>query len=460
RLNEIGVPQGARVGLLLRNRTPQLAAFLACIVTDRCAVAFNPLLPPARLADDVETQAPAILIGAQTDISAELRALAERTGLPLLQLPGQPDGPVEWAMAEPKLPAELGALQPDVLVEMLTSGTTGTPKRVRLNRSAMDESFVQGHKYESGRTDGPALRSGARIVTAPLSHISGIFGSLTTLADGRRLVLLEKFSVEEWVSAVERHQSKVANLPPTALRMILDADVPRERLSSLLALRSGTAPLDPAIIDTFLERYGLPVLGQYGATEFSGGVAGWTMKDFREFYPAKRGSVGRMQPNIEARVVDEETGEVLPFGASGILELRGNQLGDPERWVRTTDRASLDADQFLYIHGRADNAINRGGFKVHPDEVARAIELHPAVKEAVVVGIADRRLGEVPAAAITLDPAAPPLEVSELRAYLSDKLLPYQLPATFKFVSAMPRTPSLKPSAPDIKRLFAEPDPH
>lgn len=459
RLDDLKVPEGARVGLLLRNRTPQLAAFLACIISGRCSVAFNPLLPAVRLAEDVETQAPVVLIGAEADLaSPELQAAAARTQAPLLQLPILIDGPVQWVSPSPKLRRDPGELRPEVLVEMLTSGTTGTPKRVPLNRSSMDESFVQGQKYEGARTEGPALRSGARIVTAPLSHISGIFGALTTLADGRRLALLEKFSVEEWVSAIERHQSKVANLPPTALRMILDADVPRERLSSLLALRSGTAPLDPAIIDAFLERYELPILGQYGATEFAGGVAGWTMKDFREFYITKRGSVGRMQPNIEARIVDPASGEVLPFGTSGILELRGSQLGDPTVWMRTTDRASLDAEGFLFIHGRADNAINRGGFKIHPDDVARAIEQHPSVKEAVVVGVADRRLGEVPVAAVTLDPRAAPVDVSELRAYLADKLLPYQLPASFKFIPEMPRTPSLKPSTPAIKELFADYD--
>jgi acyl-CoA synthetase (AMP-forming)/AMP-acid ligase II len=216
--------------------------------------------------------------------------------------------------------------------------------------------------------------------------------------------------------------------------------------------------VDPVIIDAFLERYGVPILVQYGATEFAGGVAGWTIKDFHAFYAAKRGSVGRIHHNIEARVVDPESGKVLPFGATGILELRGSQLGDPAKWVRTTDRATLDADSFLWINGREDNAINRGGFKIHPDSIARVIAEHPAIKEAVVVGIPDRRLGEVPVAVMTLNPGAAAPELSELRAYLSEKLLPYQVPASFKFVAEIPRTPLLKPSAPDIKQLFSERD--
>jgi len=454
-----GLSKGARVGVLLRSRAPQLAGFIACIVSGRCTVAFNPLLPPAGLAADIEAQAPSILIGAAEDFaSPEVVAATQRAHVPMLQLPNSVDGPVEWRSAANTQPLA-GPIHAETLVEMLTSGTTGTPKRVPLMRASMDESFIQAQKYESGRKHGPALRSGARIVTAPLTHISGIFGALTTLADGRKLVLLEKFNVEEWVAAVEQHKSKVANLPPTALRMILDAEVPRKRLASLLALRSGTAPLDPAIVDAFLERYHVPVLGQYGATEFAGSVAGWTMKDFRHSYPAKRGSVGRMQPNIHARIVDADSGEVLPFGTAGILELRGRQLGDPAKWVRTTDRASLDTDNFLWIHGRADNAINRGGFKIHPDDIARAIEQHPAVKEAVVVGIADRRLGEIPVAAVTLNSEAGSFGVGDLRAYLAEKLLPYQVPARFRIIATIPRTQSLKPNTPEIKRLFSEPDP-
>ncbi len=459
RLDSAGVPQGARIGLLLRSRSPHMAAFVACIVSGRCTIAFNPLLGAARLAADIESQAPVIVVGIEEDLAGlETAVEAARPSIPMLRLPDALGGTVVWRDGlEPVVLAD-DRLRPDVVVEMLTSGTTGTPKRIALYRSSLDESFIQGHKYESGRDDGPVLRSGVRIVTAPLTHISGIFGALTTLADGRKLVLQEKFHVDEWVAEIERHGAKVANLPPAALRMILDADVPRERLSSLLALRSGTAPVDPAIIDAFLERYGLPVLVQYGATEFAGGVAGWTIKDFRDFYPKKRGSVGRIHQNIEARVVDGESGQVLPYGTTGILELRGSQLGDPTKWVRTTDRASLDGDHFLWINGREDNAINRGGFKIHPDSVAKAIGAHPAVKEAVVVGIPDRRLGEVPVAVMTLNPGVPTPDVAELRAFLSGTLLPYQIPASFKFVDEIPRTQLLKPSAPEIKQLFIEPD--
>lgn len=456
RLDAAGVPVGARIGLLLRNRAPQLAALMACVIGRRCAVAFNPALPPAKLADDVGAQRPAMLIGAPEDVAAEVRAAAQALAAPVLELPPSPRGRPRWLTAVTVAPPQpAGRITPEVMLEMLSSGTTGAPKRIPLAREVFNQSVKSAQAYEQGReSDAPVLRSGVRLQTAPMTHISGMFTGLMTLAEGRKLALMEKFSVAAWVDAVERVKPRIGNLPPAALRMILDAKPPRERLASLVALRSGTAPVDPAIIDGFQQRYGLPVLVQYGATEFAGAVAGWDATAFRALYAQKRGSVGRVQPGIEARVVDPDSGEVLAPGAQGVLELRGRQVGDAENWVRTTDRASLDADGYLWIHGRADNVINRGGFKVQPDDVVRVLEEHPAIREASVVGVPDARLGETPAAAIVLaaGQAEPPAET--LRAWLRDRLAAYQVPTRFLFVDELPRTPSLKPSLPEVRRLF------
>jgi len=457
RIDEAGSPAGARIGLLLRNRAPHLAALIACVVSNRCAVAFNPVLPSGKLAEDIRTQAPAFLVGARQDfVGGEVESAAAALQVPVLLLPERAGESVEWLGECHSVPGHaVETLRPETLLEMLSSGTTGPPKRIPLGRSNFNQSFQSAQAYEKDRgSAGPVLRSGVRLQTAPLTHISGLFTGLMTLAEGRQLVLLEKFSVDGWVEAVERTRPRIANLPPAALRMILDANVPKARLASLAALRSGTAPLDPAVIEAFLRRYDLPVLVQYGATEFAGSVAGWDIKSFKEHYSAKRGSVGRIQRNLEARIVDAGTGEPVPFGQQGILELRGQQLGDKDRWVRTTDRASLDAENYLWIHGRADDVINRGGFKIHPDDVVRVLEEHPAILEAVVVGVPDRRLGEAPAAAIVLAADHTRPAIAELRSFLGQKLLPYQIPATFLFVQDLPRTPALKPNLPEVRRLF------
>jgi acyl-coenzyme A synthetase/AMP-(fatty) acid ligase len=266
--------------------------------------------------------------------------------------------------------------------------------------------------------------------------------------------MLEKFTVQDWRDAVVEHRPKASGAPPAALRMILDANLPKEDLSSLVSMGAGTAALDPAIVDEFLARYDIPVLSNYGATEFAGGVASWSYRAFREFWATKRGAVGRIHKGIEARVVDPETDRELPFGEEGVLELKGFAAGDGESWIRTTDRAVLDADRFLWIKGRADNAINRGGFKVQPDEVIAVLEQHPAVREAAVVGLPDRRLGEVPVAALVLRSGAAEPTPAELAAWVRERLIAYSVPTAFRVVDELPRTPSMKVSAPAVRELF------
>jgi acyl-coenzyme A synthetase/AMP-(fatty) acid ligase len=227
-------------------------------------------------------------------------------------------------------------------------------------------------------------------------------------------------------------------------------------LPSWLAFTCGTAPISPETVDVFLERYGTPVLSTYGATEFAGAICGWSSATFQKYWKAKRGSAGRMHPGIEARTVDRETFEPLPPGEVGVLELRGPVLGDGRDWIRVSDLAKVDAEHFLWIVGRADNAIIRGGFKVLPDHVVKAIERHPAIKEASVVGVPDERLGAVPVAAYTVKPGQEAPTAEELSTFLRQDLTPYQVPVKFRQVEDLPRTPSMKVSMPAVKALFED----
>jgi acyl-CoA synthetase (AMP-forming)/AMP-acid ligase II len=294
------------------------------------------------------------------------------------------------------------------------------------------------------------------MVVNPLTHIGGIYGCIAALAAGRKIALLEKFSVEAWVAAVKRNRPAVAPAVPSAVRMLLDADVDPADLASLRSLISGTAPLPADLVDAFMDKYDIPICSNYGATEFAGAIAGWTIDDFRSLWKEKRGAVGRVHGDIEARIVDPESGVLLAPGEEGLLELKGRQLNNGMRWLRTTDRAILDSDRFLYIQGRADNAIIRGGFKVHPDDVVRVLNDHPAVREAAVVGVPDERLGAVPAAAIILRDGARAPSAGDLKAWLKDRLIAYQVPVHIRYVADFPRTPSMKPSADGLRALFED----
>jgi long-chain acyl-CoA synthetase len=461
-LDKMGLPPEARVGVLLRNRPGHIAAILAVLATDRCLVSLNPILPDAKLFADISGLGLPAIIADESDLARPGIADAfARAGSAVIAIGARLEG--MRLLEGRETPQDEILTSPGVAIEMLTSGTTGSPKRVPLTRAAFDASFAGFTRYERGRdfVDLPQLRSGVTMVNNPLTHIGGIYGCIGALAAGRKIGLLERFTVDGWVESIRRNRPKVAGAVPSALRMLLEADVDPEALSSLSAMISGTAPLAPELVDAFHAKYGIPILGNYGATEFAGAIAGWSLDDFKANWQVKYGSVGRVHANISARVVHPETGAELAHGEEGLLELKGEQLGsnyprEGNAWLRTTDRAVLDADGFLFIRGRADNAIIRGGFKVQPDDVVMALHEHPAIREAAVVGVPDERLGAVPAAAIILRDGANAPDHGTLKAFLKERLIAYQVPVHFRFVADFPRTPSMKPSAPGLQALFAD----
>ena len=450
---------GRRIGVLLRNRGEMVPVLLCLLGSDRCVASINASAPDDKLADDIRAAATPVIVASAADWARPgVLAAAQAVGaLGILLahdlLPGDAEPRIVTA-ADPALWTRPDA--PGISIEMLSSGTTGTPKRIPLPTRHLERALSGAASYEKGRgaDDAPRLRGGVQLVTAPLAHIAGITGVMNNILAGRKICLLERFTVEGFRDAVVRHRPKVAGAPPAALRMLLDADLPQADLASLVAYRTGTAPLDPELADAFYRKYGIPVLQNYGATEFAGGVAGWTLDDFNAHWTAKRGSVGRINRGTEARIVDPDSGAVLPTGEPGLLELKGGNVGNGRDWLRTTDLARLDEDRFLWITGRADGAIIRGGFKILPDDVVKALEAHPAIREAAVTGLPDRRLGEVPVAAYLLkrDAVAPTDE--ELRAFLKQALMPYQVPVQLRRLDEMPRTPSMKVSQPALRALF------
>ena len=450
-LERNGIGPGTRIGGILRN-TPEVAALIiGTIIGDRCIVTLNPALPDDKLANDILTLKTPVIVGLAEDWQREAIAQAARqTGALCIELTGDKAEPAR--VVQELTGTEFNREAHGVGIEMLTSGTTGTPKRIPLKAANFDKMILDAAVFESRRPeDGPRLSSATTILNTPFSHIGGIFGLFVMLSGGRRGTMLDRFRVDEFVNAVQRYKPKVAGAPPSALRMILDAGVPKEALSSLVVFRTSTAPLDPDLADQFYERFGIPVLQNYGATEFAGGVAGWTLPDFKAFGATRRGSVGRMNPGIQGRIVDPETGEPLPYGEKGLLELRAKHLGDGDSWVRTTDLARMDEEQFLWILGRADNAIIRGGFKIIPDDVVNAIQSHPAVLEACVVAMPDARLGQVPGAGYRVRSGMSVAE-PELRSFLRERLTPYQVPVQLLEVEDFIRTPSMKPSQPELRR--------
>lgn len=441
------VEPDTRVGVLLRNRPTQVGLLIGLLRAGACVVAINPDRGIDRVRSDIATLDLPVIAGAPADLEAlvdpalpGVRLAAYALGEPL-ERTGQPA-------------ATARASNPGVAVEMLTSGTTGPPKRIPLTYETFQRVLRGAKHYEGSRATELKLRSGVAIVNSPMVHLSGVFRVLQCVSDGRAFCLLEKFQIDEWLDAVKRHQPVTVSLVPAALRTVLDADVDPADLSSIRSVISGTAPLDPDDADAFQRKYGIPVLVSYAATEFGGGVAGWNLRDHQQFWTSKRGSVGRAHAGCELRVVDPETGALLGPDTEGLLEISSHQFGDNAGWVRTTDLARIDEDGFLWIVGRADQAIIRGGFKVHPDEVRAVLERDPRVSGAAVVGRPDARLGAVPVAAVELrtdDAQATPAELAE-RA--SHGLSRYELPQEIRIVDELPRTPSGKVDLMAVRAMF------
>ena len=438
---------GAQVGVLLRNRPVCIGLLLGVLRAGGCVVTINPGRGIERTRRDVEALELATLMGTSDDLDAVVGVRSTATLLRADAL-GAP-AVVTPAAAVAPAPSRAG-----VAVRMLTSGTTGPPKRIDLGYDTLERVLVGAAHYGSTHSASTELRRGVAVVNSPLVHLGGLFRILTCVTDGRPFVFLERFSVEAWLDAVRRHRPATASLVPTALRMVLEADPDPEHLSSLRSVVSGTAPLDPDDADAFEERFGVPVLVSYAATEFGGSVTGWNVEDHRRHWQAKRGSVGRAHSGTRIRVVDETTGDELPAGAAGVLEVQAAQLGSTA-WIRTTDQARIDADGFLFILGRADHAIIRGGFKVLPGDVTTALERLPQVRGAAVVGLDDRRLGAVPAAVVELRDGAAH-DVEALQSQLALVLSPYERPAQLRVVDRLPRTDSGKVDLVAVRELFSD----
>jgi acyl-CoA synthetase (AMP-forming)/AMP-acid ligase II len=448
-LNGVELRDGARVGIVLENRPEHVAVVAALVATNRCLVTLSPLQPPERLAADIgRSEVPVVV--ASPEALERPGILAAITAAPALAVELDAEGSLR--LVGGSLPSGELTAPAGVAVEMLTSGTTGPPKRVRLTEHQLDVSMSSSAQLPRG---GSLLSSSVAVVSTPLVHIGGLWGALSTLHVGRRIALLPRFQLDTWVRAVEKHRPRAAGLVPAAMRSVLDANIAPERLASLQVVTSGTAPCPPDLADALTERYGIRVLMTYGATEFAGAVAGWTLPLHKEWWDRKKGSAGRPFPGVTLRVTGED-GNVLPPGETGTLEIRTAQsaLG-AKAWVRTSDLACLDEDHFVWIKGRADDAIIRGGFKIQPEVVKRVLEEHPGVQEAAVAGLPEPRLGAVPVAAVERVPGADP-SVEELFLLCRRQLTPYEVPVHILVVDALPRTPSMKVPRVDLLELVKD----
>jgi acyl-CoA synthetase (AMP-forming)/AMP-acid ligase II len=337
----------------------------------------------------------------------------------------------------------------DVAIVLFTSGTTSKPKAVELSHGNLTS-------YITGTVEfGSAAASDAALICVPPYHIAGVNAAMSNLYAGRKMVYLANFDAREWVRLVAEERVTTATVVPTMLDRIVTA-LEREpvELPTLRNLAYGGSKVALPLVRKALDL--LPNVGfvnAYGLTETSSTIAVLTPDDHREAHGnadevvAKRlSSVGRPVPGIEVQIRGDD-GAVLGVDETGELFVRGEQVSgrytgigsvlDAEGWFPTKDIATLDGAGYLFITGRSDDTIIRGGENIAPAELEDVLVEHPHVREVAVVGVHDDQWGQaivavvVPVAGVDPDP-------EELREHVRSVLRGSRTPDRVVFRDELP----------------------
>jgi fatty-acyl-CoA synthase len=336
----------------------------------------------------------------------------------------------------------------DVAVLLFTSGTTGEPKAAVLRHRHLVSYVISSVEFMGADPDEAAL------VSVPPYHIAGISAVLTSVYAGRRVVYLPSFDAEAWVSVAADERITQAMVVPTMLDRILDAlGGAGASLPALRTLSYGGGPMPQAVIERALDR--LPhvdFVNAYGLTETSSTIAVLGPGDHRlartstdPDVRARMTSVGRPLPSVQIEIRGPD-GTPVPVGERGEICVRGEQVageyaGDDgsrqDGWFPTRDAGRLDGDGYLYMEGRLDDVIVRGGENMSPGEIEFVLVNHPAVAEAAVVGLPDAQWGELVVAAVVRVDGAEVTE-EELKDWVRSRLRSSRMPERISFVPRLP----------------------
>jgi acyl-CoA synthetase (AMP-forming)/AMP-acid ligase II len=290
-------------------------------------------------------------------------------------------------------------------------------------------------------------------VSVPPYHIAGVANAVSNVYAARRIVYLPAFTPAAWLDTVRGESITHAMVVPTMLARIVEhlGGAGEHRDAACPTLRSlayGGARMPVSVLERALRAFpGTDFVNAYGLTETSSTIAVLGPDDHRaalagdEVARGRLASAGRLVPGIE---VDVRDGEIWVRGE----QVSGEYLGldaalDDGGWFPTRDRGWVDAGGYLFVEGRADDTIIRGGENIAPAEIEDALLAHPAVAEAAVVGLPDEEWGQRLAAAVVLR-AGEAVEADELRTWVRDRLRSSKTPELIAFREELPHTPTGK----------------
>ncbi len=344
------------------------------------------------------------------------------------------------------LPAEI---DPDAIALLLyTSGTTGDPKSAVLRHNNLTSYIFSTVEFAG------AEETEAALVSVPPYHIAGVSAVLSSVYSGRRIVYVESFDPAAWVELVRTEAITHAMVVPTMLNRILDViEAGGYDLGSLRHISYGGGPMPVSVIERALRL--LPQAGfvnAYGLTETASTIALLGPEDHRVAFASndpkvrmRLGSVGQPLPSVSVSIRDAE-GRPVPTGEIGEVWVRGDQVsggyldrndGVKPDWFNTRDAGRFDGAGYLYLHGRLDDVIVRGGENLSPGEIEAVLLDHSAVAEAAVVGVPDMDWGEKVVAAVVLEEGQA-ISEGELRDFVRARLRSTMTPEFIQFRDALP----------------------
>ena len=473
----LGLQPGERFAVLLENSVHSVDSVFGA---EKAALTYVALNARHTLDEHVgileDAQASAVLVGPQFAALAEAFVQQRGAGgrLPELRLVLTHGCTVAQAVDMDQACAGASAaaprlrVGPEHLVRIAyTSGTTGKPKGVAYSQQRM-QARLHNHflamEHALGVDD-------AMLHVGPLTHAAGVY-LFPCFLRGARNIILDRFDAQTVLAAIARERITQLMLVPTMMSRLVDtleAGAPCD-LSSLRRIHYGTAPTPVALIRRALAVFGPILRQQYGMTE--------AVQPLCVLYPHEHvgaspdgaddpiGSCGRPTCNVDI-VLRDAAGAPVPLGEVGEITLAHEGIGQVQLWRRpelmasavrdgwfhTGDLGRLDAQGFLHIVGRNKDMIISGGFNVYAREVEDALESHPAVQEAAVLGLPDPQWGEVVAAAVVLrqgQPASP----AELAGHCQQRIAGYKKPRRIAFVAELPRNAAGKVVKGELRGLF------
>ena len=466
-LQAAGIAKGDRIAILGTDGVGYAVTLFASLKLGTIATPLNFRLAGPELAGLTRIADPAVLVveGRYGHLVDELRAAAPGLRLVLsldeTDILTSIDALIDATEGAESLPA--ATADDDVLLWMLTSGTTGTPRVVAQSQRMIKANTVKGVLEQSFQPD-ECLYAGT-----PLFHVAGMGWLYYAISRGASFMLLPQFEAGAVLDCLRSGVVTRCLLVPSMAVALLDrpevARVPRLR-----GIAYGGSAMPPELVRRLHETFGCDLYNTFGAGTEGGGQTILRPADHRAALAGKPhllGSIGRPMFGVDLRLCDAD-GKEVGVGEVGEIHTRSDTVmsgyvgrDDLTRekvvdgWIRSGDMAWRDPEGYLYLAGRKDDMILRGGENIFPAEIENVLVEHPSVAEAAVVGLPDARWGQIVVAAVVPAPDQHP-EPDELRTYCRGRLAGYKTPARLVVVPELPKNAAGKTMRPALVSTLVE----